>query len=72
VEEKAKEWTEVQTKTMDEVLAAEYDSVEDEEDAIIKLLAVKYQNIENRKKEIMGATIQDPDAKRRSQRGVAR
>jgi len=52
VESRKLDWTEMPMASEKEILGAEYESVEEEEEAIIKLLSVKYQNIEKRKVEL--------------------
>jgi DNA repair exonuclease SbcCD ATPase subunit len=53
VEEEKKDWTHFELKEED-ILNAEYDTVEEEEEAIIKLLSQKYVKIEKIKREIHG------------------
>lgn len=70
VEEKKKDWSETPL-TMEQVLSAEYETEEDEEEAIIRLLSVKYQSIEKRKKELTEAKA-DPEAVRKALRASMR
>eukprot|EP00614_Pseudopedinella_elastica_P003355 CAMPEP_0172593852 /NCGR_PEP_ID=MMETSP1068-20121228/13104_1 /TAXON_ID=35684 /ORGANISM="Pseudopedinella elastica, Strain CCMP716" /LENGTH=799 /DNA_ID=CAMNT_0013391549 /DNA_START=85 /DNA_END=2484 /DNA_ORIENTATION=- len=58
VEARAQDWTE-QQMSLDQVLAQEYDTVEEEEEAIIKCLAIKYQEIDKKNSEIVNANADD-------------
>lgn len=53
IEAKKQDWT-AQELSADEILNADYDTVEEEEEAISKLLSQKYVKIEKRKREIHG------------------
>jgi len=63
-EAKSAHWTEL-PMSMEEVLSAEYDTEEAEEEAIIKILSVKYQQIEDRKAMLVGGETVDPAAKKK-------
>ena len=69
VEEKKKDWTAYELSEED-VLNAEYDTVEEEEEALVKLFSQKYVKIEKLKRDIHGQESKKDEKKQRQMVGV--